>query len=150
MNSDLIMQRNWSEVLRNRWKVNPDEILLPVMGGPVTEEVSTEIAPAELVTSGTPGVFITLNRKQAEMIYPIPEACRVWFGDNWIYEILRIIGFETLIPSNLLAHHYWSQTVSKVPGISKIIEEDKIAWRDIVEPKMRQRITQLSSLPPQP
>jgi GT2 family glycosyltransferase len=143
MNSDLIMQRNWSEVLRNRWNVNPDEILLPVMGNSIPANVITDVAPAELVTSGTPGVFITLNRKQAEMIFPIPEACRVWFGDNWAYDILRTLGFETLIPSNLLAYHAWSQTVNKVKGISAIIEADKVAWRDIVEPKMRERINEL-------
>lgn len=126
MNSDLIMQEQWSDVCQKRWVTNPDEILLPVMGE--LHDVNTDIAPAQKVDSGTAGVFITLNRKQAELIYPIPDEIKVWHGDEWIYTILRNKGYETLIPENLLAKHYWSSTVSKVPNIETIIEEDKKQW----------------------
>lgn len=131
MNSDLIMNDGWDIVCRNRWEVNQDEILLPVMDE--LHDVDTAIAPAKKVDSGTPGVFITLNRKQAELIYPIPSEILVWFGDLYLFTILRAKGYETLIPENLLAKHYWSSTISRVPGISEIIEEDKKQWEIVKE-----------------
>jgi hypothetical protein len=148
MNSDLIMQKNWAEVLKNRWSENPDEICLPIMD--VSKElvegsVNIQISPAQRVYNGTPGVFITLSRKQVEMIYPIPERCKVWFGDNWIYDIMRALNYPTVIPENLLSHHYWSQNVSKVAGISEIIEEDKKQWNEVVQPLVLQKIKQLKS-----
>lgn len=142
MNSDLTMFGKWDEICRNRWKVTPDEILIPKLDA-IPRHYSTQVMSAQIVTEGTPGVFITMNRKQAEMAYPIPEECRVWFGDQYIYTILRSVGFQTVIPTNLFASHTWSSTISRVPGISEIIEEDKISWRDIGEPKMRKRINEL-------
>lgn len=131
MNSDLVMQKDWDIVCRNRWAVNPDEMLLPVIDE--WGDIITAVAPAKKVDIGTPGIFITLTRKQAEMVYPIPSEIKVWFGDNWIFYILRAAGYETLIPENLYAKHYWSSTVSKVVGISDIIEQDKEQWEVVVE-----------------
>lgn len=139
MNSDLIMGNGWDEVCQKRWAVNHDEILLPVIGE--LHYVDTNIANAKKVYSGTPGVFITLNKEQAKIIYPIPSAINIWFGDNWIYEILRSSGYETLIPDNLLANHYWSSTIQKLGNAGEIIEEDKIAWDTIVKPLLNLRIS---------
>lgn len=136
MNSDLIMHDQWAKVLLNRWDKDPDEIILPIMNQRRIEPVNIDIDQADIVTSGTPGVFITLNRKQAELINPLPKEVRVWFSDNWIFEICRAMGYNTIIPKNLFAYHYWSQTVEKVPNITQIIEEDKLAWESIVKPKM--------------
>lgn len=138
MNSDLLMQSQWVEVVNNRWTINPDEILLPVMDE--LRDINPAVSNAQVVIEGTPGVFITLNRKQAEMVYPIPEDIKIWFGDLWIFTILRELGYQTVIPENLLAKHFWSSTVSRLPGISELIEHDKIQWADVVEPLMRQRI----------
>ena len=62
-----------------------------------------------------------------ELIYPIPETLKVWFVDNWIFDGLRKLGYKTLVLKNLLTYHSWSQTVSKVKGISEIIEQDKLS-----------------------
>jgi len=143
MNSDLIMQKDWAEVLRNRWAVDPDEICIPNMikSKHVNEEpIDTALTHSLRVHEGTAGVFITLNRKQCEMINPLPIECKVWFGDQWIYEILRGVGYKTVIPENLISYHYWSQNVSKVKGISEIIEKDKEAWSDIVNFKKEVKI----------
>lgn len=129
MNSDLIMRQGWDDVVRNRWAVDPDEILLPIINEPGKD--GTEVMDAQYVTEGTPGVFITLNRTQAKLVYPIHKGIKVWYGDNWIYEGLRNRGYKTVIPQNLCASHEWSSTVSVVPGIHQIIEEDKVAWGKI-------------------
>lgn len=133
MNSDLIMQKDWSEVCFKRWENNPDEILIPNM----TQDkffnfpVHPGMSEVQRVYEGTPGVFITLSRKQAEIINPLPTEIKVWFGDNWIYEILRGLDYKTVIPENLWSYHYWSQTVQRVPGISELIEKDKVQWESI-------------------
>lgn len=126
MNSDIIMEKGWSDVLK---KAETDIIAVPNLGNAI-ENVE--------VYSGTPGVFIHLNRKQSEIVYPIPEYCKVWFGDLFIYSILRALGYKTIVFNELKASHYHngSQNVSRVKGISEIIEEDKRQWDEKVIPEM--------------
>lgn len=132
MNSDLIMHQYWAEIASNIWASDPDAILIPQMTQDKNFRFQIEKTTELLeVHEGTPGVFITLNRKQAEIIHPLPKECKVWFGDQWCYEILRGCGYRTVIPSNLWAYHYWSQNVQKVAGISEIIEEDKRQWETV-------------------
>ncbi len=140
LNSDLMLQKNWSDVCKNYWSTFPDEILIPKNASDKTllsRDEDTSVFPATEVHSGTAGVFITMNRKQCEMVYSIPNDILVWFGDNWIYEILRTF-YKTVIPENLISYHFHggSQTVQSVSGISEIIEQDKVKWADIVQPKM--------------
>jgi GT2 family glycosyltransferase len=118
MNSDVIMERGWSDVLM---KVPTDIIAIPNSGN---QKENIE------VHNGTNGVFIHINRKHAKIIYPIPEYCKVWFGDQFIYTVLRKLGYKTIVYHELIGNHYHngSQNVSKVHGISEIIEEDKKYW----------------------
>lgn len=130
MNSDLIMQNDWANIVKNIWSNDPDAIIIPqnTQDKNFRFDVPKETTELLQVHEGTPGVFITMNRKQAEIINPIPSELKIWFGDNWIFEILRGCGYKTLIPNNLWSYHYWSQNVQKVAGISEMIEEDKRQW----------------------
>lgn len=131
MNSDLIMQKDWSGVVARRWMEDPNEILIPKFTQDkelLAVNHNTSATLAKAVHEGTPGVFITLNKTQAKIVYPLPEVCKVWFGDEYIYTILRKLGYKTVIPNNLIAYHYWSQNVQKVQGISELIEQDKKNW----------------------
>ncbi len=158
MNSDLVMQKNWSEVVINRLEENPDEICIPKiiedkffmtrdnMGIFRTLDIDTKPSECQIVTEGTPGVFIVMNRKQVNIISPLPTECKIWFGDQFIYTILRSLGYTTVIPDNLLSYHYWSQNVQKVQGISEMIEEDKVNWTNVAEPKMKKIIKEFGKL----
>lgn len=120
MNSDLIMQEGWSDVLKN---TPEDVVAIPNLGDfYLTEDIE--------VHQGTAGVFIHLNRKQAKIVYPVPECCRVWFGDLFIYSVLRALGYMTIVRHELKAVHFHngSNNVKRVLGIDKIIEEDKVQW----------------------
>jgi hypothetical protein len=131
MNSDLILQKDWNKVLDYYFSEYPNIIPIPTIGNDSKMgEVSLNFDYIE-VSGGTPGVLIILNKKHAELIYPIPETLKVWFGDNWIYEGLRKLGYKTLVLKNLLSYHSWSYTVSRVKGISEIIEQDKIEWEKL-------------------
>lgn len=138
MNSDLRMQKNWSDVLRNLYSSICIGTYLPVvLDDCVRLEMMTTLdpalAPLKVVHEGTAGVFITLNRNQCEMVYDIPETMKVWFGDNWIYGMLRGCGHQTIIPENLVAFHGLSQTVSRVEGIDEIIAVDRYEWYNKVQ-----------------
>jgi glycosyltransferase involved in cell wall biosynthesis len=128
MNSDLVMQNDWSNICREWWANQPDHLLLPI----ITDELPTKIHMVEQignqVDSGTPGVFITLNRDQVKLVNPIPREIKIWFGDNVIFDTLRRLKYVTVIPECLLASHTWSSTISRVPEAYEIIEQDKIAW----------------------
>lgn len=150
MNSDLIMQPNWSKVIFNRLELNPDEIIIPNIGddkffsGADVNDVS--VSEATKVDGGTAGVFIVLNRKQVEIISPLPhDCCKIWFGDEFLYTILRQIGYETVIPKNLHSYHLWSANVSILKGISELIEEDKRQWELVGRPRMQAIIDKINN-----
>ena len=134
MNSDIIMQKQWNEVLNYLYKTtNYNDVLIPTQLQDKTlvdKDINIKDSRFQGVFSGTAGVCILLSRKQAEIIYPIPDYIKVWWGDYWIYNILRKLGYNTFVVSNLLAYHWsgGSQTIQKIPGISALIEEDKVQW----------------------
>ena len=100
VNSDLPIQRDFAKVLENRLSINPDEIPIPTLNTDkniLTQTVDINIQEAQVVDSGTAGVFIVISRKLANIVYPIPPEIKVWFGDNWIYDIARGIGIKTVI-----------------------------------------------------
>lgn len=130
MNSDLQMQTQWKTVLENRLAVNPNDVCLPVLSD-INVKVEVDVKEPVYVTEGIAGIFILLNKEQARLVYPIPSEIKVWFGDNWIFERLKKHGYKICIPPNLIAQHEWSSTVSRVGGISEIIEQDKLNWETI-------------------
>lgn len=131
MNSDLIIDNGLKDVLEKFYESNAKDIPVPVISNDLNIFNQTKTEGLQEVHEGTPGVFIALNREQVQNIYPIPEQLKVWFGDNWIYDGLRKQGVKTLIVNNLLTYHSGSQNVSRVKGISEIIEQDKIEWAKI-------------------
>lgn len=148
LNSDVIMQKQWHQVVKNIWEsYGEDYSLIPVITNDKSlcnKEVTVEANLGQTVTEGTAGIFITLSKKQARMVYPIPEAIKVWFGDNYIYNIIRSF-YHTIIPTNLICYHSWSQTVQKVEGVHQIIEEDKKQWAETVSHLCQAKINQLKT-----
>ena len=140
LNSDVIMQKDWIEILKSRWGIYPDEICLPRITDNIhilDNNISENIKEGTVVFGGTPGILITLNKKQAEIIYPIPNELKLWFGDLWIYTILRK-RYKTIIVPNLLAYHVGSTNMQALPNVSEIIEQDKKTW-ETVKPQMENK-----------
>lgn len=127
MNSDLIMQPRWSE------KLDPFQICIPTDGSHAKDVV---------VTEGTPGVFIHLSRRMAEIAYPIPAYIKIWFGDLFIFSVLRKLGYKTVVKAGLVGLHYngGSQSVNIVPDKVAIIEVDKIEWDKFGEIDIQERV----------
>lgn len=129
MNSDLILQKDWNKVLDMYFENYPDLIPIPVIEEDLMKYnngITLTIKHKE-VTEGTAGVLIIINRKQAKNIYPIPNYIKIWFGDNWIYEILRT-KYKTVIVENLVCYHSGSQNIIRLKEANTIIENDKIDW----------------------
>lgn len=143
MNSDIIMQKQFYDVLNFNHSLKPDEIYIATQLNDkiaLKNEIIVTNKKQE-VFEGTAGVNIILSREQVNIIYPIPsDKIKVWFGDNFCYEILRKCNFKTYVLESLLAFHYGSQNVSKVAGISEIIEEDKRNWALYSEQDKKERI----------
>lgn len=146
MNSDLTLQINWSDILRYWYQFKDNASFLPVVLNDCVKlerlkNVQIYDGTPTVVTEGTAGIFISLNKKQCELVYDIPELIKVWYGDNWIYGILRGCGHKTVIASNLFCFHGLSQTVSKIQGIDDLIAQDRFNWNNNVEPYMNELIT---------
>lgn len=148
MNSDLVMHASWATVLKNRLTQELNQISIPLLKKDSNLSTEIDIAITKNIKkpiAGTAGVFIVLNQKQAKIISPIPyKYIKVWFGDNWIYDTLRGVGYVTIIPDNLLAFHYISQNVQKVKNVGEIIEKDKQSWQKIVKPMMLKLINKIN------
>ena len=143
INSDLILYNNWDEVVRKRLAVNPDEICMPkIIDDKLFENISvgSDVVEGTIITGGVNGVFMIMNRKQAQIISPFPSEILIWFGDNHVYDILRGVGYKTVMSDNFLGFHHMSQNVQKVIGISEMIETDKVNWATIVEPRVQEII----------
>lgn len=130
MNSDLTLQTNWKNALDAHLTKYHLDIPVPVISNDrkILNEREVNDNGLTFVFEGTPGVLIVLSKEHVKKVYPIPETIKVWFGDNWIYEGLRKLGYKTVVLSSLLSYHSGSQNVSKVQGISEIIEIDKLEW----------------------
>lgn len=139
MNSDLSMGYLWDYVCKAQWNEDKNASLIPVINPKDDTFQGPYLLPATLVKEGTPGVFITLTRKQAKIVHPIPDTLKIWFGDNFIYEVLRGIGYKTVIPPNLIATTQWSQTIKRVPEAAALIEQDKLEWVKLAE-ELKERI----------
>ncbi len=129
MNSDLVMHHRWHEQIVDHYNNTPEVIPLPNASHDLavlkTIMVHHRLEP---VPGGIPGVFISLTKDQVKKVYPIPRELVVWYGDNWIYDIMRGIGHQTAIVHSLLCYHAGSQNVQRVAGIEKIIEQDRQNW----------------------
>lgn len=146
LNADLILRRNFVERLMEFWELYPDASPLAAMVNKEEIFYPENEQPAEfrLITSGYPGIAIALTRKQAEMVYPIPEDIKVWYGDDWCQQILNAMEVPTLLYNKLQVFHEGSATVGSVPGISHMINLDHEAW-PLVQEKLNQRIDDLRS-----
>lgn len=146
MNSDLVMQKEWDRIIRTLWRDSPDLILSPNVVEDKTklyDSLSSNNHKEVRDAPNPPGIFITLNKRQTSLVHPIPEEIKIWFNDGWIYKILNSLSYYAVTPLNLIAFHHTSESIKRVPEAREIIEQDKIAWRDIVEPKMQEKINQL-------
>ncbi len=118
MNSDLVMKPGWSN------RIQDGISCIPTDGSHLVDTV---------VSEGTTGVFIHLNKEMARLAYPIPYGIKIWFGDNFLYGKIRKAGFQTIIRTGMLCEHIGngSQTIGILPNKAEIIEQDKIAWAEI-------------------
>lgn len=141
MNSDLIMDVNWSKSLFNFLSENKKKIPVSVITDHIHDSDNYNDT-FNVLTGGIAGVFIIMDREAVEIVNPIPESIKVWFGDNWLYDLLRGFGYQTGVLNNLrgLHFHNGSQNVNRVPGISEIIEQDKWEWMNVVEPMLKEKI----------
>lgn len=146
MNSDLTLCRNWDEILHWCFSCKTNVSIVPITTDDKTKiYVPTELMPTagNLLYEGIPGIFITLSKKQAKLVYPIPEECKIWFGDTWIYSILVALGEAVMSIDQFIAYHHHSTSVSTVPGIHDLIEKDKVRWEKVVQPAMIEHILEL-------
>lgn len=115
MNSDVIMGSGWSTNLL-------DGIIPLPSDGTIREPT--------LVTEGTNGIFICIDRKMASIVYPIPDYIKVWYGDLWIFSILRRLGYQTMmVPELIMEHvHGGSLNVQRLDGFVEIVALDGEQW----------------------
>lgn len=143
MNSDLILSDKWHVALE-RFYNNPENakrIPVPVITDHPQNE-NQDDQTFNVLTEGIPGVFIVLPREAVEKVYPVPDEIKIWFGDNFLYDLARGSGFETGVLKGLVCYHFHggSQSIQRTADVYRIIEQDKIAWANTVQPALMDKI----------
>ena len=147
LSSDVIVQKDLITVLE---KVYLDPLAIPIATTVPKKEVYENLNDTELVLTEIPGgeagIFIILNREQAKIVTPIPDCIKLWFGDNWIYNICRGVGYKTYVVNNFKVYHYISATLSAMSTTTDLIELDKKYWEETVKKLMIERIEYINRL----
>jgi GT2 family glycosyltransferase len=120
--SDAILSPGWCEALHKRMASFPNEVWIPTLKEtPVDAEYADSVA----------GYFSFLPRAAVEIVYPIPYTLRHWFGDQYMFEKLRRNGWKTAILGSVRAVHEQSAITARTPEAYTVIEQDKVAWKEL-------------------
>lgn len=133
--SDITMPPGWYAPLIARAKRGLKEVLLPSVG--VHLVADDAIDNIEDVTGSVAGVISFLPLEATKLVYPIPETLRMWFGDQWNFELLKVLGWKITIMHNIKIHHEQSAVTAVTPGVYQVIEEDKLAWVELKDELQR-------------
>jgi hypothetical protein len=128
LNSDLVLRENSIDIIRQIDIDLEKTIVLP------SQVSSFSDSPAGDITTipwGYPGIMIVLTRKMCELVYPIPNDLKLWFGDDWIFGKLIKAGYSLNIYSEIESIHGGSRSLFVLPGYTDLIEEDKAVWERV-------------------
>ena len=145
--TDVVMQENWKAVLEANW--DEDQAIFANFT-PNLERLRTVPRDAVAGTktvhmSGTPADCVFLSRKLVELTFPVPEDIKLWYNDEYIFSIMRELGYDTVVVENLFAYHYGSCILQGpyVGESSARIELDQGNWRAFVRDDMIKKIEEL-------
>lgn len=144
LSSDVIMQSQFLDVLRNRGDRNDMPIPTEVNKDVVRLPIDPNGLKGTTADAGLNGIFIWLNKKQAKWVYPIPDEIKLWYGDNWIHFICRLMNNPTVILENFRAFHGGSVTLKAMETTSALIESDRSYW-PAIQQKIINRVIDLKN-----
>lgn len=123
--SDACLHPGWLPKVVQRAETRPSEVWIPKIGAPSAgpDETAYNIG----------GYFTFMPRAAVELVYPIPVQLRHWFGDQYMYEKLRLAGWRTMVTSDVTASHQQSAVTQATPEAYAVIESDKMAWKALQE-----------------
>lgn len=142
--TDVVMQQGWKEILEANW--DEDQAILPRFTGSLetlrTVNRDPIVGNKSVRTEGTPADCVFLSRKLVELTFPVPEEIKLWYNDEYIFTIMRSLGYETVVLDNLNAFHYGSLILTGTYGSesSARIEIDKKNWQEKIKDQMLERI----------
>ena len=129
LSSDVVMMEGWEKYVE---AIHPYQVIvLPeIVNNHKHHDYLAESHHVECFA----GIFFLLDKKMAEICYPIPEQMKIWFGDNWIQKKLEAKGYQARVYHDLHAIHGNSESVRGLGAeATPIIEQDKIEWQKLIE-----------------
>lgn len=129
VSSDVVLMHNWKKFVLNAWEEKT--IILPNVIDAKPENLVLDFImdKERTLIDEFAGIFLLLDRQMVNIVYPIPETIKIWFGDNWINNKLKEKGYKSYVYKYFYCVHGHSRSVSGLQNIGKnIIEQDKIEW----------------------
>jgi len=127
LNTDVALHGGWYDILLHRAANYEKEVWLPTIG-PFS---ATQDSRFGSIVENIAGSCIFLTKEAAEIVYPIPEQLRQWFGDEYMFTKLRKCGWNTVVLRDLTGDHQWTRVTEATPEAYTQIEQDKIEWEKI-------------------
>jgi GT2 family glycosyltransferase len=90
----------------------------------------------------TQGEFFALARASAELVFPIPEDLLIWYGDNWIIEILGLSGHKLVTLRDVVVWHKGSVSCERLPEMRQITQghDRERGWLTHVRHRSRREV----------
>ena len=131
-NSDLIAKPGWAETLFSRHRESRAREFWFGRRTGDQREVEVE-APRSHTTreSGAPntrGGFFALTRAAVQLVFPLPAPPLIWYGDDWIFNILLRVGFRAVTLEDVVVWHAESVSQKRLPDLNSIVGQDRQQW----------------------
>jgi GT2 family glycosyltransferase len=134
LNNDLEINKYFFKKLRETFEANSNVAIvcpytIPMKKGPslVSTSQDDEIILEELPKRE--GWASTYRSSFLKRIKLIPDFLRVYYGDDYLFQCAKLLGYDCLKISNNLIYHYRGKTVSQViEAPIQTMNNEKILW----------------------
>lgn len=123
MNADAILSPDWAEHLVRATK---DGIAL--WRGVGVRERADLTDPHAVPTGHSAGVFFALRREDVVRCFPIPRELKIWYGDTWIFDMLKHLGRREVEIGDVRVWHASGMSSSRTPELADMVQRDKVLW----------------------
>jgi GT2 family glycosyltransferase len=77
------------------------------------------------------GICMFFRTKDVKKVFPIPSCLKIWYGDFYIYRMLKNLDIKLHVLLDSALFHFCSRTVRSSPSLEPLLEEDMKQWKKL-------------------
>ena len=129
-NADILVRSGWAESILARHNFDTDEIWFGHRTHDVQETTGLRQYSSKETTKqpSSRGGFFAMKRKAVPTVFPIPSELRIFYGDNWIFDVLAMGGYREVTLADVVVWHEESVSRKRLPEVDDIFRQDRHEW----------------------